>query len=240
MATFAMLVVGLLESAIGALNRPIFDQAFAQGAGIAPPRSSVWSELFPIQAWLHGKPFDSPAYVYFRQGDRRILSTYLMARIGQSAVLNCDGPLPPRLSKSASSLERHRTNYIVSRLVSSAAALSRGHEHYSRHAAREFYTQCFFGRVFLYSWRLTLGSLLLAPLVAILTARFGHRLRNLARDSFEGSKNLRHCPGSPLESDDRKSYRGEEREANALQRSLKTDRRRQSADGTHLGICSSQ
>ena len=33
LATFAMLLVGLLESAIGALIVPIFDQAFVQGAG---------------------------------------------------------------------------------------------------------------------------------------------------------------------------------------------------------------
>src|SRR5216684_6055678 len=33
LATIAMVVVGLLESAIGGLIVPIFDQAFAQGAG---------------------------------------------------------------------------------------------------------------------------------------------------------------------------------------------------------------
>ncbi len=37
LATFAMLLVGLLESAIGGLIVPIFDQAFAEGDGQRTP-----------------------------------------------------------------------------------------------------------------------------------------------------------------------------------------------------------
>ncbi len=43
---------------------------------------------------------------------------------------------------------------------------------------------------FLYSWRLTLGSLIIAPVIGFLTARFGRSLRNLARESFEGAQHL--------------------------------------------------
>jgi subfamily B ATP-binding cassette protein MsbA len=55
---------------------------------------------------------------------------------------------------------------------------------------------------------------LLAPIVAFLTARFGTRLRNLARDSFEGSKELTDTAQEALSNQSIvKAYRGEEREA---------------------------
>jgi subfamily B ATP-binding cassette protein MsbA len=46
------------------------------------------------------------------------------------------------------------------------------------------------GASFYYNWRLTLGALLIAPPIAILTAKFGRSLRNLATESFEGNKLL--------------------------------------------------
>ena len=56
---------------------------------------------------------------------------------------------------------------------------------------RESFTLiAFLGASFLLNWRLTLGSLLIAPPIAGLTMRFGSSLRKLARESFEGSKRL--------------------------------------------------
>src|SRR5919106_4429734 len=126
------------------------------------------------------------------KGIAEYLSTYLMARIGQSAVLKLRQDLYSHLlAQSATFFERHRTNYLVSRLVSSAAAIETAVTSTIRDMLRESFTLiAFLSASFFYSWRLTLGSLLIAPVIAVLTAKFGRALRNLARESFEGSKQL--------------------------------------------------
>lgn len=212
-----MLVVGLLESAIGALIVPIFDQAFAQGAGRRTATLYGLERIIPdsgLPAWK----MISILLLSFTlaKGVAEYFSTYLMARIGQSAVLKLRQDLYSHvLSQSASFFERHRTNYLVSRLVSSAAAIEAAVTSTIRDMLRESFTLiAFLAASFFYSWRLTLGSLLLAPLVAILTARFGTRLRNLARDSFESSKELTDTAQEALSNQNIvKAYRGEEREA---------------------------
>jgi subfamily B ATP-binding cassette protein MsbA len=115
-----------------------------------------------------------------------------MARIGQSAVLKLRQDLYNHLlAQSATFFERHRTNYLVSRLISSAAAIETAVTSTIRDMLRESCTLiAFLAASFYYSWRLTLGSLIIAPIIAVLTAKFGKALRNLARESFEGSKHL--------------------------------------------------
>jgi subfamily B ATP-binding cassette protein MsbA len=69
------------------------------------------------------------------------------------------------------------------------------------------------GACFYYSWRLTLGSLAIAPIIAVLTARFGKALRNLARESLEGSKLLTDTAQEALANQGIvKAYRAEQRE----------------------------
>jgi subfamily B ATP-binding cassette protein MsbA len=216
LATFAMLVVGLLESAIGGLIVPIFDQAF-QGAG---QRTAT---LFGLQRWIPQAPVGawktiSIMLVVFTvaKGIAEYLSTYLMARIGQSAVLNLRQDLYRHLLvQSATFFERHRTNYLVSRLVSSAAAIEIAVTSTIRDMLRESFTLiAFLSASFYYSWRLTLGALGIAPIIALLTAKFGKSLRNLARESFEGSKQLTDTAQEALANQGIvKAYRAEEREA---------------------------
>jgi subfamily B ATP-binding cassette protein MsbA len=139
-----------------------------------------------------------------------------MARIGQSAVLKLRQDLYSHLlAQSATFFERHRTNYLVSRLVSSAAAIETAVISTLRDMLRESFTLIFFlGASFYYSWRLTLGSLAIAPVIAILTAKFGRALRNLARESLEGSKELTDTAQETLANQGIvKAYRAEERES---------------------------
>ena len=212
-----MVIVGLLESAIGALIVPIFDQAFAQGAGQRTATLFGLERIIPDSGLAAWKVISILLLTFtLAKGVAEYFSTYLMARIGQSAVLKLRQDLYRHvLSQSASFFERHRTNYIVSRLVSSAAAIETAVTSTIRDMLRESFTLiAFLGASFFYSWRLTLGSLLLAPVVAILTARFGTRLRNLARDSFEGSKELTDTAQEALSNQSIvKAYRGETREA---------------------------
>lgn len=212
-----MLIVGLLESAIGALIVPIFNQAFSQGAGQRTATLFGLEQIIPDSGLAAWKTISILLLTFtLAKGFAEYFSTYLMARIGQSAVLKLRQDLYRHvLSQSASFFERHRTNYLVSRLVSSAAAIEVAFTSTIRDMLRESFTLiAFLGASFFYSWRLTLFSLLLAPIVAILTARFGTRLRNLARDSFEGSKELTDTAQEALSNHSIvKAYRGEAREA---------------------------
>lgn len=212
-----MLLVGVLESATGALIVPIFDQAFTQGG------TTRTSTLFGLQKLIPEAPLGawkmiSILLIVFTlaKGIAEYLSTYLMARIGQSAVLKLRQDLYNHLlAQSATFFERHRTNYLVSRLVSSAAAIETAVTSTIRDMLRESFTLiAFLAASFYFSWRLTLGSLIIAPIIALLTAKFGKALRNLARESFEGSKQLTDTAQEALANQGIvKAYRAEKRES---------------------------
>jgi len=212
-----MVLVGLLETATGALIVPIIDQSFASGTG---QRTAT---LFGLQALIPQNPFGawkmiSILLVVFTvaKGIAEYFSTYLMARIGQSAVLKLRQDLYGHLlDQSATFFERHRTNYLVSRLVTSAAAIEIAVTATVRDMLRESFTLIFFlAASFYYSWRLTLSALVIAPIIALLTAKFGKALRNLARESFEGSKELTDTAQEALANQGIvKAYRAEKREA---------------------------
>src|SRR5256885_1886970 len=214
LATFAMLMVGALESAIGALIVPIFDQAL--GDGHRTPTLFGLQHLIPasgLEAW---RSIALLLIVFTAvKGVGEYFSTYLMARVGQASVLKLRQDLYGHvLAQSADFFERHRTNYIVSRLVSSAAAIELAVTATLRDMLRESFTLiAFLAASFYYNWRLTLGSLLIAPVIAVLTARFGRSLRNLARESFEGSKQLTDTAQEALANQNIvKAYRAEARE----------------------------
>jgi len=217
LATLAMVVGGVLETAIGGLIVPIFDQAFVRGAG---HRTAT---VFALQRIIPEAPFEALKMISilliaftFAKGVAEYLSTYLMARIGQSAVLKLRQDLYNHiLSQSATFFERHRSNYLVSRLVSSAAAIETAVTSTIRDMLRESFTLiAFLTASFYYSWRLTLGSLAIAPIIVVLTAKFGKALRNLARESLEGSKRLTDTAQEALANQGIvKAYRAEKREA---------------------------
>ncbi|MEP6743367.1 MAG: ABC transporter transmembrane domain-containing protein [bacterium] len=217
LATIAMVVVGLLESAIGGLIVPIFDQAFAQGDGQRTPTLFGLQRIIPPSGLGAWKIISVLLLVFtLTKGIAEYFSTYLMARIGQSAVLKLRQDLYSHLlAQSASFFERHRTNYLVSRLVTSAAAIEAAVTSTLRDMLRESFTLiAFLAASFYYSWRLTLGSLAIAPIVAVLTARFGTALRNLSRESFEGNKQLTDTAQEALSNQTIvKAYRSESRES---------------------------
>ena len=217
LATFSMLLVGLLETAIGGLIVPIFDQAFAQGAGQRTATLFGLQRLIPDSGLAAWKTISLLLIAFtIAKGFAEYLSTYLMAYIGQAAVLKLRQELYGHLlSQSATFFERHRTNYLVSRLISSAAAIEAAVAATLRDMLRESFTLiAFLAASFYYSWRLTLGSLLIAPIIAVLTARFSSSLRRLARESFEGHKQLTDTAQEALANQGIvKAYRAEKREA---------------------------
>jgi subfamily B ATP-binding cassette protein MsbA len=215
-ATIAMIVVAVLETATSALIVPIFDQAFAHGNARPTPTPFALQRLIPASG-LHAWRMIALLLIVFTivKGVAEYFSTYLMAYIGQSSILRLREELYSHiLAQSASFFERHRTNYLVSRLISSAAAIEAAVTHTLRDMLREGFTLiAFMSASFYVSWRLTLGSLLIAPPVAGLTMRFGRSLRKLARESFEGSKYLTDTAQEALANQNIvKAYRGETRE----------------------------
>jgi subfamily B ATP-binding cassette protein MsbA len=217
LATFAMFLVGVFEIAIRSLVVPIFDQALTPRGGQRTQTLFGLQRIIPdsgIAAWktisllLLGFTLAKGIAEYF--------STVLMARIGQSSVLKLRQDLYSHLlNQSASFFERHRTNYLVSRLVTSAAAIETAVTSTLRDMLRESFTLvAFISASFYYSWRLTLGSLAITPIVALLTARFGTAMRNLSRESFEGNKELTDTAQEALSNQTIvKAYRGERRES---------------------------
>jgi subfamily B ATP-binding cassette protein MsbA len=216
LATFAMVLVGLLESATGALIVPIFDQAFAQGEGQRTSTLFGLQYLIPSSGLAAWRAIAILMIIFTAvKGIAEYFSSYLMAKVGQASVMHLRQDLYSHvLSQSASFFERHRTNYLVSRLVSSAAAIEVAVTATLRDMLRESFTLiAFLSASFYYNWRLTLGSLLIAPIIAVLTARFGRSLRNLARESFEGNKQLTDTAQEALANQSIvKAYRAEGRE----------------------------
>ena len=209
----------MLETATSALIVPIFDQAFAHGQVRATPTPFALQRIIPTSGGLHAWRMIALLLVAFTvvKGIAEFFSTYWMAYIGQSSILRLRQELYSHiLAQSASFFERHRTNYLVSRLISSAAAIEAAVTHTLRDMLREGFTLiAFMAASFYVSWRLTLGSLLIAPPVAGLTMRFGRSLRKLARESFEGNKYLTDTAQEALANQSIvKAYRGEAREQN--------------------------
>ncbi|HEX8888759.1 MAG TPA: ABC transporter transmembrane domain-containing protein [Pyrinomonadaceae bacterium] len=217
LATLAMLLVGLLESATGALIVPIFDQAFAEGTGQRTPTLFGLQNVIPSSGLAAWRTIAVLLIIFTAvKGLAEYFSSYLMARVGQSSVFKLRQDLYGHvLAQSANFFERHRTNYLVSRLVTSAAAIEVAVTATLRDMLRESFTLiAFLGASFYYNWRLTLGALAIAPIIAVLTARFGRALRNLARESFEGNKRLTDTAQEALANQNIvKAYRAEEHES---------------------------
>jgi subfamily B ATP-binding cassette protein MsbA len=215
-ATVAMIVVAVLEAATSALIVPLIDQAFASGNARPTPTPFALQRLIPASG-LHAWRMIALLMIAFTvvKGIAEYFSTYWMAYIGQSSIMRLRQELYTHiLSQSASFFERHRTNYLVSRLISSAAAIEAAVSITLRDILREGFTLiAFLATSFYVSWRLTLGSLVIAPPVAGLTVRFGKSLRKLARESLEGSKYLTDTAQEALANQSIvKAYRGESRE----------------------------
>lgn len=211
-----MVAVGLLESATGALIVPIFDQAFSSGSGNRTPTLFGLEKIIPPSGLAAWRTIAVLMVVFtIVKGVAEYLSTYLMAHIGQSSVLRLRQDLYSHLlGQGARFFQNHRTNYLVSRLISSAAAIENAVTYTLRDFLREGFTFiALLGASFYYNWRLTLGSMLIAPPLALLTLKFGSALRKLARESVESSKRLADTAHEALANQTIvKAYRGEERE----------------------------
>lgn len=220
---FATMIIGaVFETVRLGLIKPVFDQVLAGseakdftffGAEKYIPQSLIPSS--GVEAW------STIAILFliftFVKAICDYFSQYLMGFIGQSAVLQLRQDLYNHLlAQSANFFERHRTNFLVSRLVTSSAQIELSVSSTLRDLLRESvqFIALISSAVYL-NWRLTLGAFVIAPIIALLTAKFSKALRNLANESLEGSKLLTDVAQETLANQVIvKSYRAEKREAN--------------------------
>lgn len=193
LALVAMVGVAVFETATGALLVPIFGQ-FLPGASSQSETLFSLQRFIPKEPWYQAWLAISILLLSFTicKGIAEYFSSYLMAKIGQSAVLDLRRQLYDHLlSQPASFFEKHRTNFLVSRLVVSCSAIELAVSANLRDVLRESFLLVFFlGAAFYFNWRLMLGALIIAPIIAFLTTKFSKALRRLAEETFEGNKLL--------------------------------------------------
>jgi len=192
-ALVTMVLVAVFETATGALLVPIFGQFLPGAVGQSETLFDL-QRFIPKEPWYRAWVAISVMLLTFTvlKGIAEFFSSYLMAKIGQAAVLDLRRQLYDHLLKQpASFFEKHRTNFLVSRLVVSCSAIEMAVSGNLRDVLREsFMLVFFFGAAFYFNWRLMLGAMIIAPIIAFLTTKFSKALRRLAEESFEGNKLL--------------------------------------------------
>ncbi len=192
-ALVAMIFVAIFETATGALLVPIFGQFLPNAVGQSETLFSL-QRFIPREPWYQAWLAISVLLLSFTivKGIAEYFSSYLMAKIGQAAVLDLRRQLYDHLlQQPASFFEKHRTNFLVSRLVVSCSAIEMAVSGNLRDVLREgFMIICFFSAAFYFNWRLMLGAIVIAPIIGVLTTKFSKALRRLAEESFEGNKLL--------------------------------------------------
>lgn len=247
LAIIAMLAGGFFESALIDLLAPILKQFLDPGTTQQTATIYNLQRFIPENDWFGAWAAISVMLVLFTVGNgiAEFLSSYLMAKIGQAAILQMRRELYEHvLGQSANFFERHRTNFFVSRLVASAAAIEMAVSVNIRDFLREgILLITFLGMGFYYNWRLMLGALIVIPIIAFLTAKISKRLRRFSEESFEGNKLLTDTAQESLANHTIvKAYRAEEREkgrfVEVAQRIAKANRRSARLSALAPGILS--
>ena len=193
LAAIAMVLVAVFETATGALLVPIFNQ-FSPETGQASKTLFSLQRFVPQNDWYRAWLAIAGMLLTFTllKGVAEYFSSYLMAKIGQTVVLDLRKQLYDHiLSQSTSFFEKHRTNFLVSRLVVSCSAIELAVSSNLRDVLREsLMLVAFLSAAFYFNWRLMLGAILIAPIIGVLTTKFSKSLRRLAEESFEGNKLL--------------------------------------------------
>ena len=221
-AFIAMIVGAFFETARLGLIKPVFEQVLSNNPagtkttffGIENLVPESWIPTSSVEAW------STIAILFlaftFIKSIADYFSQYLMGYIGQSAVLQLRQDLYNHLlQQSTNFFERHRTNFLVSRLVTSSAQIELSVSSTLRDMLRESVQFVAYISYAIYlNWRLTIGAFVVAPIIGLLTAKFSKALRNLANESLEGSKLLTDVAQETLSNQIIvKSYRAEKRES---------------------------
>ena len=215
-AVLSMVLMALADTALTAMAIPLFDQF---DSSLAKKSSTLFylHSLIPQDNWYNKWLVISAILIVLTafKGVFSYISTYLMSKIGQLTILDLRNELYSHLlNQSSGFFEKHRTNFLVSRLVVSCAAIEYAVSANLRDVLREAFMLVFFlGAAFWLNWRLMLGALIIGPIVGILTSKFSKSLRRLAQVSIDGNKELTDTAQETLSSQTIvKAYNAQERE----------------------------
>ncbi len=192
-AIIAMVIGAVFETATTALLEPIA-RRFMPDCAPTIVSSYSFERFIPQDDWFAAWFVISGLLISFTisNGIADYFSSYLMAKIGQSSVLNLRQELYGHLlNQSATFYQKNRTNFLVSRIVNSCAAIELAVSANLRDVLRESFSLIgFLAAAFYYNWRFMLGALIIGPIIAFLTSTFSKKLRKLSQESFEGNKLL--------------------------------------------------
>jgi len=126
------------------------------------------------------------------RGSSEYLSNVLMWRIGVGAVVDLRQRLYDHiLQQSSEFFAEHPTNALTAHIISDAEKVQVAVSTLLADLLREGLTfLALLSLVFVLNWRLTLGVVLVGPLIYFLTVRFGRRLRRIAHSTQEGTEDV--------------------------------------------------
>lgn len=197
MALFLLLASGVLEAFILYLLKPIFDS-------ISPVSESVLQDdkFGFLRAWfnvdlktgiarLAGLLFLVP----FLKGVCLYIAVYLMARSGQRVVATLRKDLYSHLlDQSLAFYAHHSTGKLMVRVISDAERLQETFSRILTDFLRQFFLLfIFLGMIFYIDWKLALMSLLIGPLVLVITLKLGRKIRAIRSRSQENLSKLSHA-----------------------------------------------
>lgn len=194
LAFFLMSLVGLFEAGRTALLKSIID---ALSPPTAPSGSSL-SELINVTRYLpagrNPLPIIAGLLIGFTiiRGASEYLSNVLMWRIGVNVVVNLRQRLYNHiLQQSSEFFTQHPTNALTTHIISDAEKVQTSVSTLLADLIREGLTLlAYLALVFFLNWRLTLIVFLVGPFVAILTNKFGKRLRSIAHSTQETTEEV--------------------------------------------------
>ena len=193
LALFLMLLVGLFEAGRTALLKSIIDELPG-----TPKESLGLSSLVSVRRYLpagvNALPIIAGLLVLFTiiRGTSEYLSSVLMWRVGVSVVVDLRQRLYDHiLQQSSEFFTDHPTNELTSHIISDADKVQTSVSTLLADMLREGLTFiCLLALVFVLNWRLTLGVLVVGPLVFLLTSKFGRKLRGIANSTQEGTEDV--------------------------------------------------
>ncbi|AEP12172.1 ABC transporter ATP-binding protein [Chloracidobacterium thermophilum] len=186
-AVLAAAGVGLFEAGRTALIQPIFD---GLGLGSDTLPTTIGNITVPrLQTWL---PAGSAYWMVvlglligfsLLRGLAEFTANFLLTSVGQSVIVTLRMALfTHALDQSAAFFDRHRTAELTNALITDVEKVQSGVAQYLADALREGFTLvCLLALALMLSWKLTLLTLSVVPLLALLTATFGRRLRQSSR-----------------------------------------------------------
>ncbi|OYT73156.1 MAG: hypothetical protein CFK52_02495 [Chloracidobacterium sp. CP2_5A] len=182
-AVLAAAGVGIFEAARAALIQPIFD-GLGSGpdalptalGGRALPRLS---DLLPSGNAYWGAVLGLLIGFSLLRGISEFIANFLLTSVGQSVIVALRVAIFERaLDQSAAFFDSRRVAEIANCLITDVEKVQSGVAQYLADALREGFTlACLLALALALSWKLTLLTLAVAPLIALLTATFGRRLR---------------------------------------------------------------